>query len=101
MGSRLDLQTLLETTLGTSNVYFQPPPSFKIQYPCIVYERSDIDTKFANNLPYNHTKEYTLTVMDANPDSVIPDAISDLPRCSFSRSFKVNQLNHSVFTILF
>jgi len=102
MGSRVDLQNLLKATLGTIYVYFQPPPSFEMtHFPCIVYERSDINTKFANNSPYNLLKEYTITVMDTDPDSLVPDKIASLPRCSFDRGFKVNQLNHSVFKILF
>lgn len=101
MGSRLELQTLLESILGTSNVYFQPPESFKLTYPCIVYSRSDIDTTFANNAPYSHTREYTITVMDPDPDSDIPNQISDLPRSRFDRHFTADQLNHDVFTILF
>lgn len=101
MGNRLDLQTLLETVLGSSNVYFQPPSTFQMSYPCIVYSRNDIDTAFANNKPYIHTKQYSITVIDQNPDSLIPDKVGDLPRCSFSRAFKSDQLNHDVFTILF
>jgi len=101
MGSRLALQTLLETLLGSTNVYFQPPSTFQMSYPCIVYNRSDIDTAFANNQPYKHEKTYTVTVIDDDPDSLIPDKVSALPRCSFDRSFKAEQLNHDVFTIIY
>ena len=34
--------------------YFQPPPNTKMQYDCIVYERSRMDTDFADNLPPPH-----------------------------------------------
>jgi len=91
----------LESIAGVTNVYFQPPPSFQMSYPCIVYERSRILTEFAGNSPYKHDKKYTLTVMDENPDSVIPDAVSNLPRCSHDRSFKADQLNHDVFTLIY
>lgn len=101
MGSRIDLQTLLEATLGSSNVYFQPPPGFMIQYPCILYERSDIHTRHADNNPYSLEKEYTITVIDADPDSTIPDAVAMLPRANFDRGFKKDQLNHDVFSIIF
>ena len=101
MGTRLDLQTLLENLLGTDNVYFQPPPGHLMSYPCIVYNRSNIRSDHADNSPYIHDKEYSLTVIDANPDSVIPDAISKLPRCSFDRHFVSENLNHDVFNILF
>jgi hypothetical protein len=101
MGSRDDLQTLLETILGTENVYFQTPPNFVMSYPCIVYNRSNIRVKFGDNVPYLLAKQYTITVMDSDPDSEIPDKIAQLPRCVFDRHFTLENLNHDVFNILF
>ena len=101
MGQRLDLQTLLETLLGSGNVYFQPPPGFMLSYPCIVYNRSNIRSKHGDNMPYKLDNQYTVTVIDANPDSVIPGKIANLPRCAFDRHFTSDNLNHDVFSILF
>jgi hypothetical protein len=101
MAPRLELQTLLETLLGSEKVYFQPPPSFMMEYPCIVYNRSNIRSKHGDNLPYKLDKEYTITVIDANPDSIIPDKVAVLPRCAFDRSFISDKLIHDVFNILF
>lgn len=99
MGQRLNLHTLLKTI--TSNVYFQPPPSSEISYPCIVYNRSKILTRFADNIPYSHEKRYAITVIDADPDSELPDKVSNLQRCSFDRHFVSDNLNHDVFNIIF
>lgn len=101
MGQRLDLQTLLESILGSENVYFQPPPNFEMSYPCIVYNRSDIRAKHGDNFPYKRDKQYSITVIDANPDSEIPDQIAALPQCAFDRHFTSENLNHDVFNILF
>lgn len=101
MGSRLELHAVLVAELGSANVYFQPPSGHQIQYPCIIYHRNDIDTDFADNLPYTLTKQYSVTVVDADPDSDIPDKIAALPACTFNRAFKSNQLNHDVFTIFY
>jgi len=101
MAQRQALQTKLETILGSDQVYFQPPSNHILQYPCIIYSRTDIHTRHANNAPYKHIKEYRLTVIDENPDSLIPDEVSKLPRCVFERAFKADQLNHDIFTILF
>jgi len=83
------------------HVYFQPPETFKMTYPCIVYERSGIDTWFADNKPYLHVKKYTVTVIDKNPDSRIPDSVSNLLRCSFNRHFVTENLYHDVFTLYY
>lgn len=99
MGSRLDLNTLLETF--TSNVYFQPGSSITMTYPCIVYELSDVKTEHANNSPYNHEKKYQVTVIDRDPDTTIPNEIQNLEKSSFDRFFTTKGLNHYVYTLFF
>lgn len=101
MGSRLAFHSLLLSVLGSANVYFQPPPSFKMVYPCIVYERSRATTNFADNNPYLREKKYKVTLIDSNPDSLIPDKIAQLPKCMFETHFTFDGLNHDVFTISF
>lgn len=101
MAQRLDLQALLVSLLGSTHVYFQPPPTLQLQYPCIVYARSDEDAKFADNRPYSRTKRYTVTVIDRDPDSVIPDKIGALPLCTFDRFYTADNLNHDVYTLFF
>lgn len=101
MGQRLQLQALLELILGSRNVYFQPPANVQMNYPAFVYARDDVDTTFADNRPYRHTKRYTVTYIDRNPDSSIPDKVAALPLCSFSRHFVADGLNHDVYTLYF
>lgn len=101
MAPRLELQVLLETLLGSRNVYFQPPPSIQMKYPAIVYERDRLDIEHADNQPYNHKNRYQVTVIDKNPDSVIPMKIAQLPKCSFDRYFSADSLNHNVFNLYF
>ena len=99
MGSRLKLQEELENLLGTRNVYFQPPPSLKMKYPCIVYERVRINTKFADNIPYQLNKPYQLTYIDEDPDTDMPDKIARLPMCVFERPYVRDNLYHYSFRI--
>ena len=122
ISNRLGLQTLLESILASLNnggtdeavevdgafdpvtdgfVYFQPPENVKLRYPCIIYKRNSGKTKFANNKPYNHRMSYTVTVVDANPDSKIPAKVAALPMCTHERSFTSNNLNHDVFTLYY
>lgn len=101
MGLRLQLQTLLEAMLGTDAVYFQPPNSVQMTYPCIVYSRDSTDTEFAGNNPYRFTKRYQVTVISDDPDTDIPDRVRELPMCVHDRTFVANNLNHYVFTLYF
>lgn len=102
MGNRTDLHEILKDVLGSNNVYFQAPTNTSIKYPCIMYKRSDIKTKFTDNLPSRLLKRYSITVIDADPDSSIPDKIASLPTSIQERSpYVVNGLYHYVFNLYF
>lgn len=98
---RSELQELLEGLLGSEFVYYQPPESIAMEYPCIVYTLDDVETDHANNAPYNHRKRYQITVMDRNPDSEIPWKVAMLPTAAFDRRYTADQLNHDVYRIFF
>jgi len=99
--ARSELQTRLETLLGSDKVYFQSPPNIQMEYPCIVYDVDQASTDFADNAPYHYVKRYQVTVMAEDPDSVIPDKIAALPMCIFNRNFASNNLHHNVFLLYF
>ena len=101
MGQRLELQTILTGILETDHVYFQPPPTVTMEYPCIVYRRDYELTRFADDRPYSRKKRYQVTVMDYNPDSIIPDKIAELPLCTYDRFYTADNLNHDVFKLFF
>lgn len=101
MRTRLQLQSNLETALGSRNVYYQPPESLKLSYPCIVYELASENVNYANNELYSGKKRYTVTVIDKKADSPIPDRIRRFLYCSFDRAFVSDNLNHYVFSIYY
>lgn len=101
MGPRLELQQLFEDLLGSDNVYFQPPPSVHMQYPAIRYQPDFIQPEHADNIVYFKSKRYLVTVIDPDPDSVIPDQVASLEYCSFDRFYTAGNLNHNVFKLFF
>lgn len=101
MGLRVDLQAILEEIPNVAEVYFQPPASKALSFPAIVYERDGDDVDFANNKPYDRTKRYQITVIDRNPDSLIPDEVGKLPMSTFNRHFTVDNLHHDVYSVYF
>lgn len=98
---RTDLHNVLKSVMGTNAVYYQPPPTLLMTYPCIRYELSSGDTKFADNNPYKFEKRYTISLIDENPDSVYLDGIANLKKSSFDRHYTTDNLHHFVFTIYF
>jgi hypothetical protein len=101
MGRRLELQTLLEALLGSSNVYFQPPTNVELQFPAIVYKRDNARTSFADDYPYTVTQRFLVTLITADPDDPTWEKLSQLPLCLHERSFAANNLNHDVFNLYF
>ena len=101
MGSRLDLQTKLETLLGNQNVYYQPPTSVRMNYPAIVYSRSNIENRHADDDVYMQAYFYEVIVIDEDPDSEVVENISKLPGCRFDRHYTSDNLNHDVFTLYY
>ena len=101
MAQRSDLQFLLEALLGSESVYFQAPGSLKMVYPAITYKLDDIDSEFADNVPYRHTTRYQVTLIHRFPDNEFIMKLAALPMCVFQRHYVMNNLNHFVFNLYF
>ena len=99
--NRLALQTELEALLSSNKVYFQPPSSIKLNYPCIIYERYDISNTFADDDVYLDPRQYRITVVDKNPDSEIVDKMAKFKTARFVRHMVVDNLNHDIFNIYY
>lgn len=101
MASRLELQAKLEELLGLNHVYYQPPESLRLEYPAIVYSKSKIETRKANNSTYSKFTRYDITVIDKRPDNPVIDKLMELPYCSYDRPYKADNLNHDVLSIYY
>lgn len=87
--------------ITSKNVYYQSPENMKMSFPCIEYEPDYEDTQYADNLPYAHAKRYRVTIIDEDPDTVIPDDVKQLPYSSFQRHFVTDDLHHYVYNVYF
>lgn len=108
MDRRLDLHQKLAAIMGCEceghncRVYFQPPPSKKLIYPCIIYEVSTGNTTFAENMPYTFTKRYSVTIIDRNPDNEFVSRMAmSFPMCTMDRAYSADNLHHYVFTLYY
>lgn len=109
MSRRLQLQKILESAKGLAidpltcrpAVYFQPPSSVKLVYPCIVYVLDGVGTKHADNKPYMSARRYKVTIIDKDPDSEIPDMLLNMPQCKLDRPYTADNLNHWVFSLYY
>lgn len=101
MDNRLELHQILIDIIGNNNVYFQPPSSIKLTYPCIIYKLSNFKVTYADSIKYANMKAYEITVIDQNPDSIIPSKLLELEYCQFNTFFTSDNLNHFVFSLFY
>ena len=98
---RASLHTTLVEIMKPYRVYYQPPSSERMIYPCIVYDKNDYDIHNANDHIYRKKVQYKIMVIGKDPDNdTILDKILSLEYCSFDRRYKTSEnLYHDVFTL--
>lgn len=103
MGSRLNLDNKLREILGSTNVYYQPPESVKISYPCIIYDLADIPTENADNGLYIINHRYTVTLIHRDPDNELKDLIllKLQPYCTLNKIYTADNLHHYVYDVYY
>lgn len=100
LSRRRKLKQALEQIIGSEGkLYFQPPSNIRMSFPCIEYHRVGSNSDHADDLPYRVDPQYQVTVISTDPESEWVDKVSELPRCSYVRSYTSDNLYHDVFTI--
>ena len=98
---RLELHEILCGVLGSRNVYFQPPEDLKMKFPCIIYEHDNNYVINADNKKYMKKRKYTVTVVDKDPDTEIPERLDELMFSEMNRRYVADNLNHIVYTMYY
>ena len=101
MASRESLHEMLKNMLGSSNVYYQPPESEKMEYPAIRYSKSNIESRYANDAKYSLMDRYELIVISKRPDHPVIKKLLTLPYCSYDRNYVSDNLNHDTLTLYY
>ena len=101
MGTRQDLQNRFEEILGSKYVYYQPPETIKLKYPCIIYSLSDIYTRNADDRHYSMQKIYNVSVISRDPDNTIAESILEMPKTRFDRRYVADNLYHDILTLYY
>lgn len=100
MADRLSLHAKLKQFIP--NVYFQPPATITMKYPCIVYNKTGKNRMFSNDGIYLSHQEYQVLLIEHDPDSTIADEIEEtLPSCVISRYYVVDNLNHTALNLYY
>ena len=102
MEKELTLDDEFMAILGTGNVYFQPPESLRLQYPCIVYFKLGFKTQQADNKNYVVTQKYDVIVIYDDPDEDISKRMLEhFQKISFNTSYTADNLYHDKLTLYY
>lgn len=97
---RLSLHNKLLGKALTWKIYYNPDPSVKMAYPCIVYKLAGVATVYANNEPYLiGPPVFTVTCITSNRDDEIPFDILTIQGAVFETQFMADNLCHTVIQI--
>lgn len=84
------------------NVYFQPPSTIQMTYPCIVYAKSGKRRDYSNNKMYKVNQEYQIMLIEKNPDSKIADNMEiHFQYCTIDQYYTVDNLNHTTLSLYY
>lgn len=100
---RLELHEKLCDVLGSRQVYYQPPETVRMKYPCIVYDLYRVNQRQADDLHYRTMPEYNVTFIDRNTNLEWIDKMLEMfPHyCSFERTYTAENLVHYSFMLYY
>lgn len=100
--NRLELSDILSSVMEKCgeepHLYFQPPESVKLEYPCIIYHMRNLDSRYANDRPYKIDVGYDVMYITRSPISKVPVELVKLPSFRYDRYYTSNGLYHYAYT---
>lgn len=98
--TRQDLH--MELLTFCPNVYYQPPESIKLTYPCIVYSEETPYVEPADNIKYKVNRRWQIMVITKDPENTLGWTIfNSLSHCTIGRIFNSNNLHHVSLSLYF
>lgn len=100
MGSRIQLN--YELSKFHTNVYFQPPANIKMDYPCIVYRKTDKRNEYGNDKIYLSRQQYSITVIEKDPDSPVADNMERyFTHTAITDYYTADNLHHTILKLFY
>ena len=102
MNKREELHDKLKKLVGSSNVYFQPPASVQLSYPCVIYSIGEGNAMHADGVLYHYVDSYEVIFIYKKPNvAIIEQVLMTLPMCKMTRAYVIDNLNHYAFRVYY
>ena len=99
---RIELQQVLESIIGSNYVYYRPPESTKLKYPCIIYNLKSGVAHRADNANYIFKRCYDVQLIHKTADTDLVEAlIGAFPYIRFDNNFITDNLIHENFVLYY
>ncbi len=96
MDQRLKLSAKLHAL--RDNVYYQPPETIRMKYPCILYSFQGFADRFADDRRHIKIERYLVTHIYLDPDDhKREEFLASNTYVSFDRTYTADGLHHDVY----
>lgn len=84
----------------TPNVYYQPPSSKTLQYPCIVFSRENVDQTYANDKIYFLRQNWQIKCISTDSEWDVPKRLLEsMQFIEFDRTYPADNLYHTILNL--
>lgn len=98
---RLKLDKLLRDTLGSTQVYYQPPESVQMEYPCIRYNMAKVPVDYADDGVYLIRAKYIVTYITTEPDDEMKESLVMALKTPVIQIYAADGLYHYVYEVYY
>ena len=88
----------------TENVYYNPPTSVRMNFPCFRFVENNTYSIRADNKAYNNTRRWVITYITTDEEAVemvINKMLEHFMMCGNETIYKADNLVHIVFNLYF
>ena len=99
--NRLELHEFLSGVMSACgeepHLYFQPPETVKLEYPCIIYRLATMTSDYADDDPYRIRIAFDITYITRSPTSNVPSSLVKAHKFAFDRYYVSDNLHHYTY----
>lgn len=98
---RVKLHHVLEDLISSRHVYFQPPESVKLEYPCIVYNLAKVPVTHADDKVYLMNPKYVIRYISKGADDVTKLRLVQGLGTPIIQTYAQNGLYHYIYELYY
>lgn len=103
MSKRMLIRQILTEAIRKSNedykLFYNPTSNTILTYPCILYKRTGIRQRHADNVRYHSHEVYQITIIDKRVETPILPQLLENQYCVYENEFIVDNMHHTILKI--